>query len=131
MILLDTNVLIALRRLRFPEGEFALSSLVYAELRFGINHATDPEVRRARTEDIARAETLFSDSWLPFDRSAAEGYGFIAATVARVRPAHARSKDTMLAGHAYALGAGLMTLNPKDFELVAEHVEIIVPERIR
>lgn len=35
----------------------------------------------------------------------------------------------MPAGHAYALGASLLTLNLKDFELVSDRVEIIVPER--
>jgi predicted nucleic acid-binding protein len=35
----------------------------------------------------------------------------------------------MLAGHAYALGAALLTFNPKDFELVSDEVEILVPER--
>jgi predicted nucleic acid-binding protein len=35
----------------------------------------------------------------------------------------------MLAGHAYALGASLVTLNPSDFELIQHMVPIIVPER--
>jgi len=35
----------------------------------------------------------------------------------------------MLAGHAYALGAALLTFNPKDFELVSGEVEILIPER--
>jgi tRNA(fMet)-specific endonuclease VapC len=34
----------------------------------------------------------------------------------------------MLAGHANSLGAKLMTFNAKDFELVADEVEIVVPE---
>ncbi len=32
----------------------------------------------------------------------------------------------MLAGHAYAIGAKLMTCNAEDFELVSDHVEIVV-----
>jgi predicted nucleic acid-binding protein len=35
----------------------------------------------------------------------------------------------MIAGHAYALGASLATLNPKDFELIRDLVPIVVPER--
>lgn len=33
----------------------------------------------------------------------------------------------MIAGHAYALGAAFMTFNGKDFELLANEVEIIAP----
>ena len=131
VILLDTNILLQLEQVQLPPGEYGLSSLVYAELRLGVESATEPSVRRARLQDIARAEELVSRSWLPFDERAADGYAFLAARVLRTRPAHARSKDVMIAGHAYALGARIATLNPKDFALVTEHVEIVVPERIR
>ncbi|MBS1675250.1 MAG: hypothetical protein JSS74_14945 [Actinobacteria bacterium] len=131
MILLDTNVLIELRQLRLPPGEYALSALVYAELRSGVERMTDPGLRRARLADIGLAETVFASHWLPFDRAAADGFAYLSAIVARSRPAHARSTDVMLAGQAYALGAGLLTSNAKDFELVADHVDIIAPDRIR
>lgn len=128
MILLDTNALIRVDELPLLDDSLALSAISLAELRFGIEHTDDPKSRRRRTAELAHVESLLETSWLPFDRAAAEGYGRMASIVARTHPAHARGKDTMLAGHAYALGAALLTLNPKDFELVADEVEIIVPQ---
>ena len=55
-------------------------------------------------------------------------YARLAARVAKRRPAHARSTDIMLAGQAAALGAKVLTFNTKDFELVSDLVEIVVPE---
>ncbi|MFB8188780.1 PIN domain-containing protein [Microbacterium sp. NPDC055988] len=128
MILLDTDVLIRIRYVRLPADEVALSALSFAELRFGIERATEPDVRRERQMDLARVTTMFHSDWLPFDTAAADSYARLAAHVATRRPAHARSTDIMLAGHAYALGAAFLTFNPKDFELVSDEVEIIVPE---
>lgn len=128
MILLDTNVLIRIDELVPVDDSVAISALSLAELRFGIEHAATLTTRRQRTEELTHVENLIRAPWLPFDRDAAEGYGRIAAIVAPTRPAHARRKDVMLAGHAYALGAAFMTLNPKDFELLQDEVEIIVPE---
>lgn len=127
MLLLDTNVLIRLSEVRLPTDDIALSAIVYAELRLGIERAPDPATRRVRQEELALVSRLFDSACLPFDRAAADGYAQLAARVIQTRPAHARSKDIMLAGHAYAIGAKLMTFNAKDFELVADQVEIVVP----
>lgn len=129
MILLDTNVLIRLDDVRLPPGEVSLSAIVYAELQLGVERATDPVLRRRRRNELMRLSSLLEADWLPFDQAAADGYARLASRVILSRPAHARSKDIMLAGHAYALGAALLTFNPKDFELVSDEVEIIVPER--
>lgn len=129
MLLLDTNVLIRIREVRLPRDDVALSALSFAELRFGVERASTPAVRRERQTDLARVTTMFSSGWLPFDTTAADSYATLAAHVATKRPAHARSTDIMLAGHAYALGAAFLTFNPKGFELVSDRVEIIVPER--
>ncbi|MCV0334989.1 MULTISPECIES: PIN domain-containing protein [Microbacterium] len=128
MILLDTNVLIQLDSVQLPPDDVALSAIVYAELQLGVERATDPVLRRSRRNELMRLSSLLEADWLPFDRAAAEGYARLASEVILTRPAHARSKDLMLAGHAYALGAALLTFNPKDFELVSGDVEIIVPE---
>lgn len=127
MLLLDTNVLIRLSEVRLPADDVALSAIVHAELRLGIERTADPATRRLRQEELALVSRLFDSSCLPFDLAAADGYAHLAARVALTRPAHARSKDIMLAGHAYAIGAKLMTFNAKDFELVSDHVEIVVP----
>ena len=128
MILLDTNVLIRVDQLSLFEDELAVSAISLAELRFGIERAPDVKARRQRTQEPSYLEDVLRVSWLPFDRAAAEGYGRLAAIVAPTRPSHARSKDILLAGHAYALGASFMTFNAKDFDLVSDEVEIIVPE---
>lgn len=128
MILLDTNVLITIDHALLPVDSAGLSMIALAELRFGIERAADTREQRRRITQLARIETIVDSPWLPFDSSAAENYGRLAARVARTRPSHARSKDIMLAGHARSLGAGIVTLNPKDFELIADEVEIVVPE---
>jgi predicted nucleic acid-binding protein len=127
VILLDTSALIDLPRIRLPGEPIALSSITLAELSFGVEAATTDEHRRERTTRLAWIEANLGAEWLPFDVAAAQSYAKLAAHVALRRPGHARSKDVMLAGHASAIGAKLMTFNAKDFELVADQVEIVVP----
>ncbi|AYG03254.1 PIN domain-containing protein [Gryllotalpicola protaetiae] len=133
MILLDTSILISARQTLnrwgdTPPDETAVFSILsYAELAFGIAAATDRDTRAGRQENLTWIESL-APNWLSFDRRAADGYAAVAAAVRPTRPAHARSKDIMLAGQAYALGASLATLNPKDFELVSHLVKIVAPE---
>lgn len=128
MILLDTSVLIGYPAVRLPEGELAFSAISYAELSFGIAIQTDPAVR-ARRRNRLNLLDQFGNDWLPFDRNAAAGYADLAAHVHSTRPSHSRSKDIMLVGQALSLGAAFATQNPKDFELVAHLVQIVVPER--
>ena len=128
MLLIDTNVLIQIDQTLLTDEDLGLSTIALAELLFGIERVDDPRERRRRITQLARIESLLKTTWLPYDRAAARSYGRLAAIVAKTRPSHARSKDTMLAAHAHSLGASIVTLNPKDFELVADEVEIIVPE---
>jgi tRNA(fMet)-specific endonuclease VapC len=127
VILLDTSVLISPEALELPEDDdFAFSALSYAELAFGVAVASDRDEREARRYRLAWLESLGVD-WLPFDERAGDGYAAMAAIVYASRRAHTRSKDILIAGHAYALGAALATTNPKDFALVADHVRVIGP----
>lgn len=128
MLLLDTSTLIDLPRLYIPPTRTVISALSCAELAFGVERAATAEIRRQRIARRAWLRDTLGSDWLPFDAAAADGYAVLAAIVAKTRPGRARSKDIMLAGHAHSLGASLVTLNPKDFELVADEVEIIVPE---
>jgi tRNA(fMet)-specific endonuclease VapC len=128
MLLIDTSVLIDLGRLRVPDQPLALSAVAYAELMFGVEIAATSALRRERIARLAWLQDTLETEWLPFDAAAAEKCALLAARVAPQRPRHARSKDIMLAGHALAIGARLATLNPKDFELIADEVEIVVPE---
>lgn len=127
MILLDTSALIVLPRLQLPDEPLALSAIVHAELSFGVEAATTDEHRRERRTRMAWVEANLGATWLPFDVAAARSYAKLAARVTLRRPAHARSKDIMLAGQAHALGASLMTFNTKDFELVSDLVDIVAP----
>ncbi|WP_156761504.1 PIN domain-containing protein [Microbacterium karelineae] len=129
MILLDTSVLIALPEVEIPDDDIAVSAISYAELSFGVAVATDPTVRRERRRYLAELDDALGVDWLPFDRTAGDGYATLAARIASRRPSHARSKDILIAGHAYALGARLATLNPRDFELVSDEVGVEVPAR--
>lgn len=128
MLLLDTSTLIDLPLLWVPPGPAVVSALSYAELGFGVERAPTAEIRRERIARRAWLRDTLGSDWLPFDTAAADSYAVLATIVAKTRAGHARSKDIMLAGHAHSLGASLVTLNPKDFELVADDVEIILPE---
>jgi predicted nucleic acid-binding protein len=121
VILVDTGVLID-PPLRWPAEELGASVLALAELHFGIQTARDPASRSGRVRTLAYYASLFD--WLPFDEASAEAYGVLAAHVTQTRPAHARSKDILMASQAFALGVPLLTRNPKDFELVNHLVEI-------
>lgn len=130
VILLDTSVLIEYPDAPLPTGDLAFSAIAYAELQFGVAIQTEPAKRAARQYRLSILDRA-GIQWLPFDQSAAVGYGVVAGHVWAVRRAHSRSKDIMLAGQAYSLGASLATLNPKDFEMVSDLIEIIVPHGAR
>ena len=127
LILLDTSVIITYPKIRMPQGDLLFSAISYAELSFGVSGTSDVRVRADRQSRLSIFDRMGIE-WIPFDRQAAVGYAELAARVKERRPRHARSKDIMLAGQAYALGAALATTNPKDFELVADRIEIITPD---
>jgi tRNA(fMet)-specific endonuclease VapC len=116
LYLLDTNVCLdfALARseaLRdriassFNKG-LAISSITLAELRVGAQHAdADPE-------DEKRLDRLVGVLAVhPFDEAAAETYGQVARLIGIKR----RSFDRLIAAHALALGATLVTNNETVF----------------
>ncbi len=92
--------------------DWAISSLVFAELQFGLE-------KGALRADSANALQLFLD-FVPvakFDREAAARAAWVRAELERQgRPAGA--VDELIAGHAIALGATLVTNNTKHFEQV-------------
>lgn len=123
MITLDTSVLIELPLTWSADETFSCSTVTLAELQFGLQKSIGTPAHAMRQARITLLETQFE--WTPFDEKAAQGYGTLAVVVDRPRPNHARSTDIMIAGHAYSVGASLMTRNPKDFALIASIVEII------
>ena len=80
-------------------GEVLLSAITLAELRYGIAASQRREANRVRLElFLAQFEVL------PFDETAAAGYGPIRAYL-RVKGTPIGPLDTLIAGHAIALGA--------------------------
>ena len=122
MILLDTSVLID-PPASWPGQVLGSSAMCLAELQFGIQMAATPAARAERTRRVGAYRNLLE--WIPFEESDAVSYGVLAERVARRRPAHARSKDIMIAAQALTLGVPLLTRNSRDFDLVSDLVEIL------
>ncbi len=120
--MLDTSVLIASPRLA-AEQNYGASMIALGELQFGIRVESEASVRAGRIERLARLRTALQ--WITFDENAAESYGILAAAVVKARPAHAQSKDILMAAQAHSLGVPFMTRNVKAFTLVNHLVEIL------
>ena len=119
--MLDTNICIQamnhvddalLARLIEREGEMCISTVVAAELRFGVAKSSARKKNRQML-----AEFLSPLAVLPFDEDAAESYGEIRAALEKsgkpIGPL-----DTLIAGHALSLGATLITNNVREFQRV-------------
>jgi len=95
-----------------------LSSIVWSELEYGVRKRPDlPKLRgglrwlRERIPDVD-----------PYDEVAAEHTGDVRAYLAKLRP-NAQpigAMDSLLAGHALALGYGIVTANVREFTRVVE-----------
>ncbi|OHC69147.1 MAG: plasmid maintenance protein [Rhodocyclales bacterium GWA2_65_20] len=118
MILLDTNICIYIinakppkvlaRFHRFRLGEIGLSSVVAAELAYGIAKSGSERNRRALEMFLAPLEVM------PFDESAVWAYGELRADLER-RGQSIGSLDTLIAAHALSLKATLVTNNTREF----------------
>ena len=121
MILLDTNICIYIINTRPPEvlarfhrhrlGEIGVSSVVAAELAFGVAKSGSMRNRRALEMFLAPLEIL------PFDERAVWVYGDLRADLEK-RGQGIGSLDTMIAAHALSLEALLVTNNTREFERV-------------
>ena len=90
----------------------AISSITRAELRFGV-------ARRPEHEALAARVQTFLDGMpcIAWDRAAADSYGAVRSLLERKgRPIG--NMDTMLAAHALAVGATLVTNNERHFRMV-------------
>jgi predicted nucleic acid-binding protein len=121
--ILDTNILID-GPLTVPAGitEVAVTSISYAELRFGIaTVSAQPELRIERQLRLDAITESFGEG-LPFDDRAALSYGYITELVLGAgRSPRGRIPDLMIAAIALAHGATLITRDGKDFAGI-EHV---------
>ena len=119
--LLDTNICIYIINKRPPQvaahfeglvyGDVAVSSITGAELAFGVAKSGSARNQDALEKFLAPLEVL------PFDAAAMYAYGTLRAQLqARVLPIGAL--DMLIAAHALALGATLVTNNLAEFARV-------------
>lgn len=127
--LLDTSTVILLSRLgdatALPSHP-AISTISLAELSVGPLVTDDPSERAARQAHLQQAEADFDP--IPFDQAAARAFGRVASSL-RVsgRKRAARAYDALIAAVAVANDLPLHTVNPSDFEGIAELEVVAVP----
>jgi len=99
---------VALRLAECHEGEVVLSAITLAELEYGVTVSAEPwRARVALRALVARVPVL------PLTATAAQAYGPIRAAV---RKRQADALDRLIAAHALAVGARVVTNNVRDFE---------------
>ena len=119
--LLDTNTCIYIINRRPPQvfahfeglryGEVGVSSITGAELAFGVAKSGSARNRQALEKFLAPLELL------PFDADAMHAYGPLRAELQR-RGQPIGALDMLIAAHALALGATLVTNNLDEFRRV-------------
>ena len=99
------------RLLEHQPSELCISSITWAELRFGAEAQRSAKLRRA-IQGFTKDVTV-----VPFDQAAADRFAVVAAALARTgKPIG--SFDTLLAAHALSLGLTVVTNNTKHFRRV-------------
>lgn len=93
-------------------SEISISSITLAELRYGA------EMRRSRKLHALIDAFVEAITVLPFDRTAADRFGPVAASLAG-QGTPIGEFDTLIAAHALAVRLTLITNNTKHFERVA------------
>jgi tRNA(fMet)-specific endonuclease VapC len=120
--LLDTSICIELIREKRPGvlqrlrqcqiGSVAISSITMAELRYGVAKSRDPLRNR-----VAMAHFCAALEIRPFDDRAAGFYGPLRAALEQ-EGTPIGPLDTLIAAHALALDATLVTSNQREFSRV-------------
>lgn len=121
MIMLDTNICIYLINQRppgviehfnrFRAGEVGLSSVVASELAYGVAKSGSARNRNALALFLAPLAVL------PYDEHCVWVYGELRATL-ELQGQPIGAMDTMIAAHALAVGAPLVTNNVREFSKV-------------
>jgi predicted nucleic acid-binding protein len=119
-VLLDTSVLIAAEK--GPDEDAAISVVSLTELHFGVLIARDEETRALRTRRLGAIEAHFDA--LPFDAAAARECGRLHALVAQRGGARRRAMDLAIAATANVHGVPLLTYNTKDFQIIADKIDL-------
>lgn len=125
LILLDTNICIyvinkrpvsVLQKFEQFASQLAISSITLAELRFGAAHSSKPKHNHQQVSEFCRHLDV-----VPFDEHAAFCYGEI-RTLLKKQGQLIGDNDLLIAAHAQALDAVLVTNNVKEFARVADLV---------
>ena len=90
----------------------AVSSVTVAELHYGVERSNNPARERVGVENLLGAVAI-----LPFDSKAAEGYGLLRRYFER-RGQSIGQFDLLIAAHAVAQNATLVTNNTREFSRV-------------
>ena len=123
-VLIDTSVLIGAESPGDLEGAISAASL--AELHFGVLVADEEDERARRSQRLGIVEATFDP--LPVDAAVAREWGRLAAAVAgRGGKPRRRALDLVIAATANVHRVPLMTLNAKDFALIADLVDARAP----
>jgi len=122
-ILLDTDICIYAINRKRPEilervrdyqiGEVGISSITYAELRFGVENSNRVDDNMGRLERFVLPLEI-----IPFDAEAGRHYGRIRTDLKRAGNPIG-SNDLLIAAHVLSLEATLVTNNIREFERVA------------
>lgn len=120
-VLLDTSVLIAAEQ--GPQEDAAISVVSLTELHFGVLIARDEATRAIRMRRLGAIEDHFDA--LPFDATVARECGRLHALVAQRGGApRRRAMDLAIAATANVHGVPLLTYNTKDFQIIAEEIDL-------
>jgi toxin FitB len=123
-VLLDTSVLIAAEK--GPDDDAAISVVSLTELHFGVLVARDDETRALRMRRLGAIEDRFDA--LPFEAAAARECSRLHALVAkRGGQPRRRALDLAIAATANVHRVPLLTYNTKDFQILAEEVDVRLP----
>lgn len=122
MLILDTNVLSAMRRpersvavmewlSRQDEARLYLSVITLGEIERGITmrERADPQFAQDLRDWLVRTVTLFSDRLLPFDANEAQIWGRLSARIGH------SGADLLIAATALTHDAPVVTRNVADF----------------
>jgi tRNA(fMet)-specific endonuclease VapC len=102
---------VAARLAKRKRSELCLSAITVAELRFGADKRRSRKIHQAIDAFLSGVDVL------AFDNSAAEKFGTIAAALATSGEPIGQM-DTLIAGHALAVNATLVTNNLRHFSKV-------------
>jgi tRNA(fMet)-specific endonuclease VapC len=122
MIMLDTNICIYILRDRPIElveklnsaGDISISSVVFAELLFGIE-LSPQKSQKPRSEQLKKFVQYLSIA--PWDENAAMHYSQIRAELKKAGML-IENMDLLIGSHARSLGLELVTNNIKEFERI-------------